>query len=624
MPTKNCTALAKFAVMSLFLTFLGSAAAYAQKPAGPKHVPVSAGQTTDVAGDAEAAARDSWRAFVAHNSPLAEGCFRASYPNLEWEQVECTIVHPRTHPTPRSSSSGGTVGNGLDYVAESAGLISETVGTFPSVTGVTSEQSVGGSGGILGPNEYSLQLNTNFTGTTAACAGITGCTVWQQFIYATDYSTAGQATVFMQYWLIGWGSSACPSGYNKFGNDCFTNSSGVTAPDMAITSLGSLSLSGTAVASGNDTVVFNNGTTAYSVSASDSQLDIAQVWNQSEFNIVGDAGGSQAQFNSGSSVTVNVALTDGSTAAPTCAINGTTGETNNLTLGICSTAGGSSPSIQFDEGNQAPTITSANHTTFTVGAVGMFQVTGAGDPPNTFSTAGPLPNGIILSPSGLLFGTPAAGTGGIYTFTITASNGVAPNATQTFTLTVDQAPAITSGNSMQFTIGIANSFLVTGTGFPAPTFSTTGPLPTGVTLSPSGLLSGTAAAGTAGTYNITIIASNGVLPNATQSFTITVVKASTACAIYSSSPLFTVGQPLTFTAYVTISPLVVGSPSGKVSFIDSTVSDLVLGRASLVGGNASIQAALKNPTHRQWIMATYPGDASFLPCKSPDIAEDLR
>jgi hypothetical protein len=616
MPRKNCTALAKFAVMSLFLTFLGSAAAYAQ------------------ASNSEAAARENWRAFVAHNTPSAEGCFKASYPSLEWEQTECVTVtvHPRVHSTPRSAAAvkgGQTVGNTLDYVAQAAGLISETLGTFPSVTGVTSEKSVGvaafGGGGILGPNEYTLQINTNPTGTTAACAGISGCTVWQQFVYATDAAGAGNAAVFIQYWLLNWGSTPCPSGFSAFQSDCVINSSAVTAPDMAITSLGSLSLTAAAVASGNDTITFNNGTTAYTVTAPDSQLDIAQVWNQSEFNIFGDAGGSEAVFNTGSSVLVNLALTDGSNAAPTCvADDGSTGETNNLTLGPCSTAGGSTPSIQFDEGNLAPTITSANATTFTVGTVGMFQVTGAGDPPNTYSTAGLLPTGVNLSPSGLLSGKPAASTGGIYTFTIIASNGVTPNATQAFTLTVDQAPAITSGNSTQFTIGVASSFQVTATGFPAPTFSHTGSLPTGITLSPSGLLGVTAAAGTAGTYPITIIASNGVSPNATQSFTITVVKASTACAISTSSPLFTVGQPLTFTANVTTGPGVIGSPSGKVSFIDSTVSDLVLGRASLAGGTASIQVALKNPTHRQWIMTTYPGDASFLPCKSQDIAEDLR
>jgi hypothetical protein len=69
--------------------------------------------------------------------------------------------------------------------------------------------------------------------------------------------------------------------------------------------------------------------------------------------VLGNAGGSKADFNTGSSVTVKVAVSDGSTAAPTCVSpskdDGTTGETNNLTLGKCTTAGGSTPSIEFTE-----------------------------------------------------------------------------------------------------------------------------------------------------------------------------------------------------------------------------------------------------------------------------------
>jgi hypothetical protein len=319
--------------------------------------PVSAGQTTDEAVDAEAAARDNWRAVMAHNTELGEGCFRASYPSIDWEQVECNELHPRVHPVFHKPGEGQVTGNGHDYVAQAPGLIEGTLGTFPTVTGVKSEKSVGvaafGGGGILGPNEYSIQLNTNFTGTTSACDGHTDCVVWQQFIYATDYAKEGEAAVFMQYWLIGWGDSACPSGFGSDGSgDCYGNSNYVAAPDVKATSLGKLSLSGAAKAGSKDTVVFTNGTTAYSVSGSDSVLDISEVWHQSEFNVVGDAGGSRADFNKPVSITVNVALTDGSTSAPTCVANaGSTGETNNLNLGKCSTASGSSPSIKFTESN---------------------------------------------------------------------------------------------------------------------------------------------------------------------------------------------------------------------------------------------------------------------------------
>src|SRR5580658_3644137 len=319
--------------------------------------PVSAAQTTDAAVDAEAAARDNWRAVMAHNTELGEGCFQASYPSIAWEQVECKELHPRVQPRLHKPGEGQVAGNGHDYVAQGSGLTTAALGSFPAVTGVKSEKSVGvpeyGDGGILGANEYSLQLNTDFNGTTAACAGHAGCVVWQQFIYATDYAVEGEAAVFMQYWLIGWGNSKCPSGFaSAGGGDCYGNSNSVSAPDVKPTSLASLSVSAAATSGGNDTVVFTDGTTAYSVSGKDTVLDISQVWHQSEFNIVGDAGGSRADFNKPVSITVKVALTDGTTAAPTCvADEGTTGESNNLDLGSCSTASGSSPYIEFTESN---------------------------------------------------------------------------------------------------------------------------------------------------------------------------------------------------------------------------------------------------------------------------------
>ena len=313
-------------------------------------------QAAPAAAEADAAARALWKTYMSTNIASEAGCFNAEYPSYVWEKTTCKVAAPRVRPVLKLHADEPQVtGNGNDYVAQSSGLTSAAVGTFPTVTGVTSERSVGvaafGGGGILGANEYSIQLNTNFTGSTPVCAGHSGCTNWQQFIYATDYATAGQGAVFIQYWLIGWGSSSCPSGWGSDGGgDCFRNSNITTAPDESPLSLAKYTLTGTAVAGGNDTVVFNDGTHAYQVTEPDSINDIATVWRQSEFNIVGDAGGSRANFNRGASITVKLALTDGSTAAPSCVANsGSTGETNNLTLGTCTASSGSSPSISFKE-----------------------------------------------------------------------------------------------------------------------------------------------------------------------------------------------------------------------------------------------------------------------------------
>ena len=311
-------------------------------------------------GILEQTAKDSWRHDIAQIATPSQGCFHATYPGVVWEQVACRQLTPRTHPVPRHFVFGQqqTTGNGNDYTLNTTSAITQAVGSFPTFSGVTSEKSVGvaayGDGGILGSNEYSLQMNTSFNNTSAACAGHSGCTVWQQFIYATDYETEGEGAVFMQDWLIGWGNSSCPSGFGSDGEgDCYENSNATELADISPKSLGSVTVTGTASSGGNDTTVVTYDGDAYSTSQSDSTLDIASVWNQVEYNVVGDAGGSEAEFNkSGVSVKVNVAATDGSTSAPTCeADSGTTGESNNLTLGSCTATGGSTPSISFTESN---------------------------------------------------------------------------------------------------------------------------------------------------------------------------------------------------------------------------------------------------------------------------------
>ena len=197
--------------------------------------------------------------------------------------------------------------------------------------------------------------------------------------------------------------------------------------------------------------------------------------------------------------------------------------------------------------NQAPAITSANNTTFAIGAANSFQVTASSFPTTmTFSESGTLPSGVTLTAAGVLSGTPAAGTGGTYPIIITANNGVTPNGTQNFTLTVDQSPAITSANNTTFKVGTAGSFTVTATGTPAPTFSESGALPTGVALnSTTGVLSGTPAANTSGTYPITITAHNGIGSDSTQSFTLTVNQAPAFTS--ANNTTFAVGSAGTFT-----------------------------------------------------------------------------
>lgn len=81
--------------------------------------------------------------------------------------------------------------------------------------------------------------------------------------------------------------------------------------------------------------------------------------------------------------------------------------------------------------------------------------------------------------------------------------------------------AFSSAADATFLIGVSNSFTVSANGAPAPNYSISGALPAGVTFN-LGVLSGTPAAGTDGTYPLTITARNGS-GMITQAFILTVV-----------------------------------------------------------------------------------------------------
>jgi Big-like domain-containing protein/putative Ig domain-containing protein len=181
---------------------------------------------------------------------------------------------------------------------------------------------------------------------------------------------------------------------------------------------------------------------------------------------------------------------------------------------------------------QPPAITSPNAVTFTVGQLDSFTVTTTGFPTPSITQGGAvLPAGVTFvdngGGTGTLSGTPAAGTSGTYAITFTATS-AAGSTTQNFTLTVNQAPAITSPNATTFVVGQLGSFLVTTTGFPAPSIIEGGALPANVGFvnngNGTGTLSGIPASGTGGTYPLTFTASNGVPPSALQNFTLTVAQ----------------------------------------------------------------------------------------------------
>ena len=170
----------------------------------------------------------------------------------------------------------------------------------------------------------------------------------------------------------------------------------------------------------------------------------------------------------------------------------------------------------------APTFT-GTPTVADVNQPYSFSFTGiTGSPAPTFSMSPPSIAGITLSPAGVLSGTPTVS--GSAQITVTASNGVAPNAVKTFTLSIAGDPNRPGflGSPPAATVGTPYSYSFTNiTGTPTPTFSMApSSIAGGLTLSSAGVLSGTPT--TPGSFAVTVTATNGVQPDAVQGFTVSV------------------------------------------------------------------------------------------------------
>ena len=279
------------------------------------------------------------------------------------------------------------------------------------------------------------------------------------------------------------------------------------------------------------------------------------------------------------------------TGTPAAATGGTYAMTFTATNPL-----GSSPAQAFTlTVRRPPAITSGTAATFTVGAAGTFTVLATGFPAPAIAIGGvALPAGVTftdnLNGSGTLSGTPAAATGGTYALTFTATNAAGSTAPQAFTLTINQAPAITSANTTPFTENIPGSFTVTTSGFPngssmVITPSGGGGGPMGVTFVDNGdgtaTISGTPSTGSYGEYGVTITASNGVAPDAVQNFTLAVngPPAITSAA----SATFAVGTPGSFTmttsGYPTGSLMVItyiGTLPAGVTFVNNSIGSATI------------------------------------------------
>ena len=212
-------------------------------------------------------------------------------------------------------------------------------------------------------------------------------------------------------------------------------------------------------------------------------------------------------------------------------------------------------------------------------------IAATGSPAPTFELiSGSLPPSLSLNGiTGQITGTIDAGAAGPYTFVVRASNTAGADL-QTYTINVgngssapvfgavQQIPNATEGVPYMRALGRSVTIAVSGSPAPACELTaTSAPLPAGLTLNADCTITGTPDAGTAGTYNFDVVATNSA-GSATGSFTLVVTAGDVAAAITTASlPDGTLNAPYTdangnpvFIEATGTAPIVFTQPSGTM------------------------------------------------------------
>lgn len=288
----------------------------------------------------------NWQSAMEDTSAPGQGCFRTTFPSTTWESVACETN--ATLPVTFIPLVGnGAIGN--DEIAYIAGLaIGDTSAEFLSMIGFSKEID-----NLHGSNYFSLQINTNtFTCNTTDTGGISA-DCWEQFVYQNNPGS-NQGMYYIEYALIGYYTTngKCPSSYpaggstwQNIGGTCYANTQIQATSLQQASNLTNLGLGGESDLSnsGQDSVIFCVSSTCYQYNEVDTVLDLYNSnWTHSEWNVFGIGGQSEANFNTGVTLTPieNIYNPSNVKQNPSCqTIAGYTGETNNLWLGTCTVSG---------------------------------------------------------------------------------------------------------------------------------------------------------------------------------------------------------------------------------------------------------------------------------------------
>jgi uncharacterized protein (TIGR03437 family) len=172
---------------------------------------------------------------------------------------------------------------------------------------------------------------------------------------------------------------------------------------------------------------------------------------------------------------------------------------------------------------------------------------GGGLPPYTWTATG-LPTGMSIAvATGIISGTPTTAAGTPYSVTVTVTDSTGKTASMTYTLAVSSVLTLTGPASLpNGTVGAAYPGATVGGsgGSGVYTFSATG-LPSGLIIgSTTGAISGTPAAGTAGTDTVVVTVTDSSSNTATKTYTLTINPGPSSLPIITSVSANTEGQSI--------------------------------------------------------------------------------
>jgi large repetitive protein len=381
--------------------------------------------------------------------------------------------------------------------------------------------------------------------------------------------TAPSGVLPLSAYGTGW-TCAAPSGQQI---SCTSTGSTFTSGTITVNGIStSSSLTSASVASGSTaTASSSDGSPATATATAGTVPSAPTVTSISPTN--GAAGGGNAATITGTGLSTATAIEIGTTAeftggTPTTLVlcsapaAGCFTITNSTTIAISSMPAHAAGSVtvavvsQGTEGTVSYTYNTGPALIFGSppgGEVGVsysdpLTVTGGTSPFTWSISSGSLPPGITIGAStGLLSGTPT--TAGTYSFTVKVTDIAGLSATEATSITIVPGPSLTFSAPPQGWTNTVYSDTLTATGGTTPyTFSiSSGSLPPGISLSASGVLSGTPTS--TGTYSFTVKLTDAAGQTTTKATTLTVATGVTTN--FAAPPSGSVGIAYSYTLTAT-------------------------------------------------------------------------